>query len=137
LNLGLGSNAIWHRFWRALGDPEYAARPEFQTNADRRKKRAEIVGEIQRRLLSKKRAEWLKIFAAARIPAGPINRVDQVSHDKALQERGLFYVLQEGSRALPQIGLGIQINGASSVPRAAPPLLGQHTDEVLSALGEQ
>jgi crotonobetainyl-CoA:carnitine CoA-transferase CaiB-like acyl-CoA transferase len=137
LNLGLGSNAIWQRFWRALGDPEYAARPEFQTNADRRKKRVEIVGEIQRRLLSKKRAEWLKIFAAGRIPAGPINRIDQVSHDKALQERGLFYVLQEGSRALPQIGLGIQINGASSVPRAAPPLLGQHTDEVLSALGEQ
>jgi crotonobetainyl-CoA:carnitine CoA-transferase CaiB-like acyl-CoA transferase len=136
LNLGLGSNAIWNRFWTAMGDPAYAKRPEFQTNADRRKKRKEIVGDVQRLLLTRSRTEWLKKFAAARVPAGPINRIDQVSHDKALQERGLFFALQDGARALPQIGLGIQINGAPSVPRAAPPLLGQHTSEVLGALYE-
>jgi crotonobetainyl-CoA:carnitine CoA-transferase CaiB-like acyl-CoA transferase len=134
LNLGIGSDAIWKRFWQALGDPGYAARSEFNSNANRRAHRSEIVDYIQSILRGKTRAEWLEIFAKARIPAGPINRVDQVTHDAALQERGLFFALRDGERMLPQIGLGIQIDDAPAVPRAAPPLLGQHTDDILSAL---
>jgi crotonobetainyl-CoA:carnitine CoA-transferase CaiB-like acyl-CoA transferase len=134
LNLGIGSDAIWKRFWQALGDPDYAARSEFNSNANRRSHRSEIVGHIQLILRGKTRAEWLEIFAKARIPAGPINRVDQVAHDAALQERGLFFALRDGERMLPQIGLGIQIDDAPAVPRSAPPLLGQDTDNILATL---
>jgi len=134
LNLGLGSNPIWQRFWTAIGDPGFGARPDFATNSHRRVHRKEIVDRIQQLLLLKTRAEWLALFAASRIPAGPINRVDEVAHDAALQDRGLFFSLQDGDRTVPQIGLGIQFNSENAVPRSAPPLLGQHTEEVLQEL---
>jgi crotonobetainyl-CoA:carnitine CoA-transferase CaiB-like acyl-CoA transferase len=134
LTLGVGSNAIWRRLWQTLGDPAYGHLPEFTTNAKRREKREEIVKYIQDILKKKSRAEWLETFAAARVPAGPINRVDDVAHDAGLQDRGLFFVLQDGHRTIPQIGLGIHFDGEYVVPRSGPPLLGQHTEEVLSAL---
>ncbi|MDN5844403.1 MAG: CoA transferase [Alcaligenaceae bacterium] len=134
LNLGLGSDAIWKRFWHAVGDPDYARRPEFASNVDRRAHRAEIVADIQKILLQRTRAQWLKIFAGARIPAGPLNRVDETAHDPAFQQRGLFFTLKDGEQLLPQVGLGIRIDGESSTPRSAPPVLGQHTEAVLSAL---
>jgi crotonobetainyl-CoA:carnitine CoA-transferase CaiB-like acyl-CoA transferase len=136
LNLGIGSNAIWARFWKVLGDPDYAKRPEFGSNADRREHRAEIVAHIQSILLSKSRQEWLDIFATARVPAGPINSVDEVAGDAELQRRRLFFNLQdESGRVVPQIGLGINIDDSPCIPRNVPPLLGQHTDEVLAELG--
>lgn len=134
ITLGIGTDAIWQRFWATLGDSDYAARAEFATNADRRKRRAEIVAHIQEILLTKPRDEWLGIFASARVPAGPINRVDEVSADAALQARGLFYACADGRRLVPQIGLGIHIDGTVSLARGAPPELGEHTDDVLSGL---
>jgi len=136
LNLGLGSDAIWSRFWAALGDPDYARRPGYATNADRRQHRAEIVAHIQQILRTRSRQAWLDIFAAARVPAGPINRVDEVAGDEELQRRRLFFNLQDGSgRVVPQIGLGIQIDGSPCIPRSVPPTLGEHTQDVLAALG--
>ena len=132
ITLGLGSDASWTRFWAAMGDPDYGARPEFATNAKRRERRAEIVDRIGRELRARKRADWLGVFAAARVPAGPINRVDEVAGDAALQARGLFYAAEdETGRVVPQIGLGIRIDGEAARPRRLPPLLGEHTDEVL------
>ena len=136
LNLGIGSNAIWARFWKVLGDPDYAKRPEFASNADRREHRAEIVAHIQSILLGKTRQEWLDIFATVRVPAGPINRVDEVAADAELQRRRMFFNLQDASgRVVPQVGLGINIDDSPCIPRTLPPTLGQHTDEVLAQLG--
>lgn len=134
LNLGLGSDAIWRRFWTALEDPEFGSRPEFSSNAGRREHRGEIVAHIQSLLLRRGRQEWLEVFAAARVPAGPINRIDEVAHDRHLQDRGLFFALRDGDRMTPQVGLGIRIDGMAARPHAAPPELGQHTDEVLATL---
>lgn len=132
MNVGLGSDAIWTRFWQTMGEPEYGARPEFASNADRRRARAEIVARIQTILRTRSRDEWLNLFAEARVPAGPINRVDEVTDDKELQQRGLFFALQdESGRIVPQIGLGIRIDDAWSVPRSAPPRLGEHTASLL------
>lgn len=134
INLGIGSDAIWRRFWMVVDDVAWGARPEFATNATRRDHRVEIVTQIQSILRQKTRQEWLDLFAAARVPAGPINRVDQVAHDGPLQDRGMFFTLQDGERLLPQVGLGIRIDDSPAIPRSAPPLLGQHTDEILLEL---
>lgn len=131
ITLGLGTDAIWKRFWELAGDPAYGARAEFATNAQRQQRRAEIVERIQALLRRRPRAEWLDLCAAARIPAGPINRVDQVVDDAALRRRGLFYELHDSGRAVPQVGLGIQLDGRQAVPRAAPPLMGADTERVL------
>lgn len=134
MTLGLGSDAIWKRFWEIVEDPDYGAQPEFATNADRRKKRPEIVARIQELLHTRPRDEWLDLFAKARVPAGPINRVDEVAGDTVLQDRGMFYSLDEGGRVVPQIGLGIHVNEDASYAHSQPPSLGQHTEEILDGL---
>lgn len=95
IKLGLGTDGIWRRFWEAAGDPAYAHRPEFETNADRRKRRAKIVADIQRVLRRRSRKDWLNAFAAVRVPAGPIKSVADAAADPALHERGLFYTLRD------------------------------------------
>jgi crotonobetainyl-CoA:carnitine CoA-transferase CaiB-like acyl-CoA transferase len=67
----------------------------------------------------------------AKVPAGPVNRVDQVSSDPELIARGLFYADRDNGRRVPQVGIGIGVDGTSSSYRLPPPRLGEHTDEVL------
>ena len=131
ITLGLGNDSIWKRFWAAVGQPERAEDKTTASNKDRRAQRASIAAEIAALLKTRPRAHWLSLFRAARIPSGPINRVDEVSVDPALLARELFYCLEDGERRVPQVGLGIRIDGASSTPRCAPPRLGQHSEEIL------
>lgn len=131
MTLGLGNDGIWRRFWDVVGDPEYASRPEFSSNAMRRQHRTTIVERIQSILRTAPRDHWLALFAKARVPSGPINGVDAVAADAEFQRRGLFYALDDNGRLVPQVGLGIHIDGKASVARSAPPALGQHTAELL------
>lgn len=131
ITLGLGNDAIWTRFWQAVGRPDYGADPRFATNADRRAHRPAIAAEIQALLHTRPRAHWLAVLSAARIPAGPINRVDEVSADPALHQRGLFYSLDTPDGPVPQVGTGIRLDGVSNGARRPPPHLGADTDEVL------
>lgn len=134
LTLGLGSDAIWKRFWQAVGQPARAEAEGEGSNAERRAKRADLVAEIQEVLLEQGRDSWLERFAAARVPAGPINRLDETISDAALLERGLFYRLERGATQLPQVGLGIHLDGAAVAPRLPPPGLGEHTELLLQEL---
>ncbi|MFP6558935.1 CaiB/BaiF CoA transferase family protein [Paraburkholderia sp. B3] len=131
ITLGLGNDAIWTRFWNALGEPQYAEEPRFRSNAQRREAREEIVDAIACRLKARSSAHWLALFAAHRIPAGPINRIDQLVQDSQLLDEGLFYAAQGESGLVPQVGLGIKFDGRSDIHRRAPPALGQDTEDVL------
>lgn len=134
ITLGLGTDGIWKRFWQAVGKPVYADNPAYGSNADRRAHRAEIVADIQAVLKERGAAEWLEIFAKARVPAGPINSVADAARDPDLQERGLFFTLSDRERTVPQVGLGVHIDDAALVPSALPPVLGADTDTVLADL---
>ncbi|ESR23799.1 CaiB/BaiF CoA transferase family protein [Lutibaculum baratangense] len=134
ITLGLGNDGIWRRFWAAVGDPEFGARPDYADNARRRGRRPEIVERIQHHLSGAPREHWLEVLREARVPVGPINRVDEVAQDEELRRRGVLYNLADGDRSIPQVGTGIRFDGAANVPRAAPPGLGQHTDEILADL---
>jgi len=131
ITLGLGNDGIWRRFWAAVGDPDYGAQVRLRSNKDRREARAEIVARIQSVLLQRKRGEWLELFVQHRIPAGPINRLDEVAADRALHARGMLYSIPAFSASVPQVGLGIRVDGSSQTYRYAPPGLGEHTDAVL------
>jgi crotonobetainyl-CoA:carnitine CoA-transferase CaiB-like acyl-CoA transferase len=131
LTLGLGNDAIWKRFWAAVGRPEYADDPRYATNAQRREARADIVADIQRVLLQRPRDEWLRCFTSAKVPAGPVNRIDQVASDPELLARGLLYTADSNGRRIPQVGLGVVVDEAANTYTLPPPLLGEHTASVL------
>ena len=131
LSLGLGNDAIWKRFWQAVGDPAFAEKPEYAGNAGRRNHRPAIVARISEVLVTKPRDEWLALFAKNRIPAGPINRVDEVTKDQDLLTKEFFYKSDSGYGEVPQVGLGITIDGEHHVHRKAPPTLGEDTEAIL------
>jgi len=131
ITLGLGNDAIWKRFWSALNEPEYINDPKYTSNADRRKLRQQLVQAIQERLLKQPKAYWLDLFQSNNIPAGPINRLDQISSDAEMFQRGMFYSLNNKSSEIPQVGLGIQIDGQQSFCSKPPPKLGADTSMIL------
>jgi crotonobetainyl-CoA:carnitine CoA-transferase CaiB-like acyl-CoA transferase len=135
ITLGLGNDNLWKRFCEAVGEPNLARDPRYATNVDRRGARAELVAGIQQLLARQPRAHWLDVFERAGVPAGPINRVDQVASDAELIRRGLFYRIDTDGAPIPQVGLGIGVDGASDTFRQPPPRLGAHTESVLRAAG--
>ncbi len=131
LTIGLGNDAIWGRFWNAVGDPEFGAKQEYSSNSLRQGARAEIVERIKRIIGERPRIQWLEIFKKARIPAGPIYRVDEVAMDRELTQRGMFYSVNHADSQMPQVGFGIHIDGSSATYRRSPPRLGEDSDVVL------
>ncbi|MDO9025792.1 CoA transferase [Zwartia sp.] len=131
LSLGLGNDAIWKRFWETVGDVSFGAQTQYASNAGRREHRAAIVVRIAEILRTKTRDEWLALFSKSRIPAGPINRVDEVVRDEDLLDKEFFYTSESGYGVVPQVGLGIGMNGQQSVHRKSPPTLGEDTNAIL------
>ena len=131
MTLGLGNDAIWKRFWEAVGSPEVALNPAFASNVERRNRRTEIVDLIAGLLRSRPRAHWLDLLARARVPAGPIHRLDQLANDPVLREAGFVYRSEGPDGPIPQVGLGIRFDGRSEGTGMPPPKLGAHTDLVL------
>jgi len=131
LTIGLGNDGIWARFWAALGAPQVGKEACYANNSDRRQLREEIVQQIQSIIGTRPRDHWLDLFREARIPAGPINRVDEVTADAELRRRGFFYAAMRDGVRIPQVGLGIHVDGNAQTYRKAPPRLGEDSDEVL------
>lgn len=131
ITLGLGNDAIWQRFWAAVGRPDYGQQPQFATNADRRRARQAIVQVIAELLAAQPRQHWLSLFTRHRIPSGPINSIDQLAEDIPLREDGMFFAAQGAAGLVPQVGLGIRFDGSSAVFRTPPPALGQDTERIL------
>jgi crotonobetainyl-CoA:carnitine CoA-transferase CaiB-like acyl-CoA transferase len=130
LTLGLGNDNIWKRFWRAVGEPAMAEDAAYASNQLRRAARPELVARIAAILKTKPRAHWLGVFEKAGVPAGPINRLDEIAADPELIARGLFYRIGKA----PQVGTGIQVDGAANAPRNLAPRLGADTEHVLRDL---
>ncbi len=131
MTLGLGNDAIWKRFWEAVGQPGFGARPEFACNADRRAQRDAIVKHIASLLRTQPREHWLELLGTARVPAGPIQRLDELAQDAALHESGFIYRMDGPDGPIPQVGLGIRFDGRTEGTAVPPPRLGADTDQIL------
>jgi len=132
VTLGLGNDAIWKRFWAAVERPDLGDQAALSTNAKRRNARERIVTDIADILVQRTRAEWLALFARHRIPAGPINTIEDLVADPVLQEEGLFFAIEGPHGLVPQVGLGIRFDGRCETARTPPPTLGQHSAQILT-----
>jgi crotonobetainyl-CoA:carnitine CoA-transferase CaiB-like acyl-CoA transferase len=105
----------------------------YATNAARVAHRGRLTDELATALSARTTAEWLQAFAERNVPAGPINTIDDVLTDEFAVERQFVRRLRHPvTGSVPTVANPV---GFSSTPvsyRSAPPLLGQHTAEVLS-----
>jgi crotonobetainyl-CoA:carnitine CoA-transferase CaiB-like acyl-CoA transferase len=132
LTLALGNDKIFARFCAAIARNDLSIDPRFTNNASRRQHRGHLVAEIQAMLHEKPAADWLRIFADADVPAGPINHVEPVVADPHLIEREMFYRYECDGREIPQVNTGWHLDSAANTPRRPPPRLGANTESVLS-----
>ena len=135
INVAVATDAQYMRFCEAIHAPELADDPRFTTNAMRQAARPELVRAIEGHLRGDTRARWLKRFEQFGIPAGPILDIDEAFASPLATEREMrVEVDHPRSGRISQVGAPWKIDGASSPIRMPPPILGEHTVEVLRDL---
>ncbi len=135
INVAVGSDAQYRRFCEALDAPELADDPRFTTNALRQVARPALTVEIEGRLRRRSRAAWLDRLATYGIPAGPIlNIAEAFASPLASGHAMRVEVDHPVAGRVGQVGAPWKLDGQSSAIRRPPPLLGEHTAEILSEL---
>ena len=134
--IAAGSERQWPRLCRALGLPALADDPRFATNGDRVANREELIATLRERLAERTSAEWLAALDAAEVPAGQINDIAQAFGSDWAQERRMTVELDHPVLGrIRQVAPPFELSSTPASVRSAPPLLGEHTDEVLAELG--
>ncbi len=135
--IAVGTEALWQRFCRVLGsDGALLDNPLYATNPLRNQHRTELIAHIERILAERSAAEWLDLFAANEIPAGPINFPDEALADPHLQARGMIVELEHPLAGLVRsIGSPLHLSDTPPTYRRYPPRLGEHSNEILQGLG--
>ncbi|KAI0227455.1 Succinate--hydroxymethylglutarate CoA-transferase [Lamellibrachia satsuma] len=122
---------------KRIGLPEMASDKRYSTNALRVENRKSMISTMVDRFAEKTVSEWMELLENASFPYGPVNNIQQafgdpqVLHNKMIQE---IEHPTEGTLRVP--GPAVRYSEFDTVLQMAPPLLGQHTDEVLSSLLE-
>jgi crotonobetainyl-CoA:carnitine CoA-transferase CaiB-like acyl-CoA transferase len=136
LILAVGNDGQFGRFCAVAGCAELARDERFATNATRVRHRDELVPLLATLMRQRGRAQWLEALEAAKVPCGPINSLDDVFADPQVQARQMTLTVPHPHN--PQLELVASPMKLSATPvqsRRPPPLLGQHTDEVLREIG--
>jgi crotonobetainyl-CoA:carnitine CoA-transferase CaiB-like acyl-CoA transferase len=135
LMLAAANDVQFARLCRAAGLPELAEDERFRTNAARVRNREALNALLDARFSQMPVAHWTEALVEAGLPCGPINDIAQVFADPQVQARGMRIELEHSAAgALPLLGSPIRLSQSPVTYQAPPPLLGEHTDEVLSQL---
>ncbi|WP_323144120.1 CaiB/BaiF CoA transferase family protein [Massilia phyllosphaerae] len=130
-----GNDSQYRKFVEAGGRPELAQDARFATNPLRVQHRAVLVPLLDAMVATKTRAEWIALLEAAGVPCGPINNLDEVFADPQVQARGMAIALEHPlAGSVKLVRSPMKLSGTPATSDAAPPVLGQHTDEVLAGL---
>lgn len=132
---GCGNERQWKVFCKVIRAPEWAEDPRFDTNAKRVERREELVPLIEERLAAGSRDHWIGELVAAGLPAGPINTIDQTFADPQVLHRGMVQEVEHPTCGrIRLVGIPVKFSDSPGAITLAPPLLGQHTAEVLGTL---
>jgi formyl-CoA transferase len=129
--IAVGNDRQFTRLAEICGHPEWANDERFASNGARVAHRAEMVRLVGETIRQKPAAEWLDQLEAVGIPAGPINAITQALSDVQAQHRQMVRTLT----GVPVVGSPVRFDGARADSDLPPPRLGQHTQDVLAALG--
>jgi crotonobetainyl-CoA:carnitine CoA-transferase CaiB-like acyl-CoA transferase len=135
LILACGNDNLYRRFCDAAGCPELATDPRFATNGKRVENRAELTRLLGEVFAKRSKREWLELLEAAGVPNGPINDVAQVFDEPQVKARGVRIELEHPAAGhLPMVASPMRFSATPADYRRAPPLLGEHTAQVLHEL---
>jgi formyl-CoA transferase len=129
--IAVGNDRQFARLAEICGHPEWTSDERFASNGARVAHRSEMVKFVSETIRQKPASDWLEQLEAAGIPAGPINTITQALSDVQAQHRQMVRSLA----GVPLVGSPLRLDGVRADSELPPPALGQHTEDVLAALG--
>jgi crotonobetainyl-CoA:carnitine CoA-transferase CaiB-like acyl-CoA transferase len=132
LILAVGNDGQYAKFCVVADHPELATDPRYVRNQDRVRNRAELVPELERIMKTRRKADWLSALEAAKVPCGAINSIAEVFADPQVQARDMVTTWPHPVQpALHLVASPIKLSATPVRADLPPPLLGQHTADVL------
>lgn len=137
LSIGAGTEAMWVAVCKVVGRADLIDHPDYATNPGRVKNRAALKEQLNSELRKHDRLDWAKRLIDAGVPAGPVWNLEEAFADPHVQGSGRIAVLDHPIIGpLRQVAVPISYDGAVAIKEyRAPPLLGQHSVEVLRESG--
>jgi crotonobetainyl-CoA:carnitine CoA-transferase CaiB-like acyl-CoA transferase len=133
--LAVGNDQQFAKFCAAAGCAELSIDPNFATNQSRVRHRETLIPRLETVLKTRTKADWLARLEAVKVPCGPINNLAEVFDDPHVRGRAMVTTWRHPRRgALRLVSSPMKLSATPVQDRIAPPLLGQHTDEVLREL---
>ncbi len=135
LILAVGNDSQFVKFCAVAGRPELASDPRYARNQDRVRHRAELVPLLEALMKTRTKTDWLAALEAAKVPCGAINSLAEVFADPQVQQRGMVHAWPHPLKDdLKLVASPMKLGATPVRTDLPPPLLGQHTDDVLRDL---
>jgi crotonobetainyl-CoA:carnitine CoA-transferase CaiB-like acyl-CoA transferase len=136
LILAIGNDRQFAKFCEVAGEPALALDARFARNADRVRHRGTLVPRLARLMKTRPRQDWLAALEAVQVPCGAINNLAEVFADPQIAARGMVAAMPHPlTDDLRLVASPLKLSETPVQYRRAPPLLGEHTEEVLRELG--
>lgn len=132
--IAVGNNEQFKRFCAVLGKPEWAQDSKFSTNALRVLNRSELVPMIEAIMKKQSTQHWIEACRGADVPCGPVNTMDKVFAEEQIQARHMQISMQHVHGSVDLVGSPLKLSETPVSYDIAPPVCGQHTQEVLQNL---
>jgi crotonobetainyl-CoA:carnitine CoA-transferase CaiB-like acyl-CoA transferase len=131
--LAVGNDGQFAKFCQVAGQPEIAADARFLKNQDRVRNRAVLVPMLEAIMKTRAKGDWLRALEAARVPCGAINNLAEVFANEQVRERGMVHQWEHPlAGPLNLVASPLKLSATPVRSEIPPPLLGQHTQEVLT-----
>lgn len=136
LIVAVGNDRQFRAYCEAIGRPELGSDPLYATNSVRLQNRDQLVAILAEVMKTDTRDNWLAKLNKAGVPCGPINTIGQMFDMPQVKARGLWKTIDHPTAGkTPTVASPMNFSETPVQYRMAPPLLGQHTDEILAEFG--
>jgi crotonobetainyl-CoA:carnitine CoA-transferase CaiB-like acyl-CoA transferase len=134
--IGAANQKLWVALCEVIGRPDLVADERFLTNTERLQNREVLIAEIETSLAARTSEAWADAFLAAGIPAAPIYDYAQALSSEQAEARDMVMEIEHPVEGrIPALGFPVKMGGTPQRVRHPPPLLGQHTDDILAEMG--
>ncbi|MFZ0532173.1 MAG: CoA transferase [Anaerolineales bacterium] len=133
--LGIGNDNQWKQFCEKAGKKEWAEDIRFQTNANRVQNRNDLIPLLDELFGQSEISHWLPIMETIGVPCGPINSINRALEDPQVRAREMVIeVSHPEAGAIQMVASPLKIPTAPTVVRLPPPMLGEHSEQILHEL---
>lgn len=134
--VAVGNDQQWARFCPIIGKDEWISDPRFATNPQRVRNRDALRPLLDEVMVTRTTQEWLELLREANIPSGPVNTVDEALSLAHARAREMVITMAHPTAGeVPLVGSPLKLSRTPVSMRRHPPLLGEHTEEILREVG--